>query len=290
MSSRLKRVRTVRVHQPLVQVEYVSDLLLRNNTLGEQTPQIMAAQIVLESQNTSVSRQYISIDRRLQEFEADQETSQKAINRNGKRPQLGYDRLANARRRQSIPDYEVKQSKKTTGRQKRLAWLERQGKAKFEAHFASILVPWGVKDMHKGTCVLLPEDWKSLDPILLSNLFTPERCPLAGSGRFSYRYPDHVKGFARAVARYQTWPRRADDVGQFLGSAAYKDKDTSHTCHQEFCLIHITYEGADINHDRKLCCERDKFLRAEGRPIPENCTRHNPPCSIQVCKPSSIIF
>ncbi|KAF6226315.1 hypothetical protein HO133_009181 [Letharia lupina] len=57
-----------------------------------------------------------AIDRRLQEFEADQETSQTAINRNGKRPQLGYDRIANARRRQSIPDYEVKQSKKTPGR------------------------------------------------------------------------------------------------------------------------------------------------------------------------------
>lgn len=57
MSSRLKRVRTVRIHQAPFQVEYVSDLLLRNNTLGEQTPQIMAAQIVLESQNTSVSRQ-----------------------------------------------------------------------------------------------------------------------------------------------------------------------------------------------------------------------------------------
>ncbi len=235
-----------------------------------------------EGRETSVFRQYISIDRRSEELEADLETSQVTVNNNGKRPHFGYDRVADARRRQSIPKYEVKQSKKIPGQQRGLAWLEKQSKIRFEAHFASILAQWGVKDTHKGTCVLLPEDWKSLDPVLLSNLFAPEKCSLAASGRFSYEYSDHVTAFARAVAWYQTWPRRAADLDQLLGCTAFKKKDAFHTCHQEFCLIHITYEGADINEDRKLCCERAKFLRAEGRPVPESCARHDPPCLMQV--------
>ena len=71
------------------------------------------------------------------------------INDNGKRPQFGYDRVADARLRQSIPKHEVKQSKKTPGQQRGLAWLDKQSKVRFEAHFASILAQRGVKETHE---------------------------------------------------------------------------------------------------------------------------------------------
>ena len=58
--------------------------------------------------------------------------------------------------------------------------------------------------------------------------------------------------------------------------------DASHTCHQNCCIAHIAYEPTNTNHDRKACCELAARLRQEGKPIPEHCETHNPPCLLQV--------
>ena len=47
--------------------------------------------------------------------------------------------------------------------------------------------------------------------------------------------------------------------------------DGSHLCHHEHCIVHLTYESADTNLDRWNCCLEARFLRQEGRKVPEHC-------------------
>ncbi|KAL8762038.1 MAG: hypothetical protein Q9184_001885 [Pyrenodesmia sp. 2 TL-2023] len=70
-------------------------------------------------------------------------------------------------------------------------------------------------------------------------------------------------------------------LDNFLGCGPYQPMDASHLCHQDHCIVHVTYEAADINQDRKLCAERARNARKEGADIPRSCSRHSPPCLLQ---------
>ena len=80
-------------------------------------------------------------------------------------------RTVDARLKPAVPTYLVKRSKKTLGQQRGLEWLSASGKAHFDDTHEMLLAQWGVKAGHRGTCVLLPEDWKALDPIDLMTTF-----------------------------------------------------------------------------------------------------------------------
>ena len=186
-----------------------------------------------------------------------------------------------ARVRAEVPTYLVKRSKKIPGQQRGLGWLSASGKEHFDSTHASLLAQWGVKAGHLGTCVLIPEDWKALDSAEIMAIFHDRKLPPPGSGRAWYSYSDHATSLGRAAAWYGK-PRKGADLDEFLGCGPYKPKDGSHLCHHEHCIIHLTYESADINMDRSNCCLEARFLRQDGREIPKDCTKHSPPCLMQV--------
>ena len=66
--------------------------------------------------------------------------------------------------------------------------------------------------------------------------------------------------------------------------------DASYTCYYNSCIVHIVFDPANINHDRKECCETAIRLRREGKPIPEHCEKYNPPCLLQVSNWRSILL
>lgn len=197
---------------------------------------------------------------------------------------VGYDRISEARRRLSVPSYPIKRSKKIPRQQRGLKWLEADGKDKFDNDLKNRLAQWGVKETHKSTCILCPEVWSAADPTRLMDLFNTEKCPTAGSGRLTYYYKDHATSYVRASAWFMEkhWPRKAADLDNFLRCGPYRPKDASHLCHHDDCIVHINWEGAHINTDRKDCCTRARFIRGEGDPIPEHCDQHDPPCLMQV--------
>lgn len=141
-----------------------------------------------------------------------------------------------------------------------------------------------MRKAHKGTCVLCPEDWSSLDPMVIMKLFNNDKSPTAGSGRLSYQYKDHATAFVRARAWFseESWPRIGIELDNFLEGGPFKPMDASHLCHHDDCIVHITWEPANINHDRKLCRALARYLRQQGGLVPECCNKYNPPCLMQV--------
>jgi hypothetical protein len=88
-------------------------------------------------------------------------------------------RLLDSLEKETLPDYRVKRSKKWPLQQRAVEWMTQAAKQHFDRHFSTILAQWGVKESHKGTCVLLPADWAALDPLRLAGLFNAENCPRA---------------------------------------------------------------------------------------------------------------
>ncbi len=191
-------------------------------------------------------------------------------------------RCIEAIRNPPVPRYLVKRSKKFRSQQRGLDWLTGAAQRKFDETYKTLLALWGVKPTHKGTCVLCPEDWKFLDPIDLMALFTTDNCPSLKAARAWYSYSDHATTLARSKAWFSQWPRSGVELDNLLGSGPYKPMDASHLCHQGHCIIHVVYEGADTNQDRESCRKEARFLRQDGRPVPESCAVHNPPCMMQV--------
>ena len=58
--------------------------------------------------------------------------------------------------------------------------------------------------------------------------------------------------------------------------------DASHTCHHSSCIVHMVYNPAHVNQDRKSCCESARKLRRARQAIPKHCDKHNPPCRLVV--------
>ena len=117
-------------------------------------------------------------------------------------------RVIDARSKPAVPTYIVKMSKKTHGQQRALDWLYASGRAHLNSVHETFLAQWGVKAKHWGTCVLLPEDWKAMDPVDLMAVYRDYPPPPNGSGRAWYAYSDHATSLARAVAWFsdRKWP------------------------------------------------------------------------------------
>lgn len=196
----------------------------------------------------------------------------------------GLGRVIDARVRNSIPEYMMKSSKKVPEQQRGLDWLKFSSKNKFDETYKRLLAGWGVKPNHKGTCVLLAEDWKALEPVKHMEMLESHGHPSSGAGRAWYSQSDHATTLARALAWFGVWPRKGIELDNFLGCGPFQPKDASHLCHHEHCIIHLVYESAATNQDRNECCHEARFLRQEGKDIPEHCARHSPPCLMQVSR------
>lgn len=181
-----------------------------------------------------------------------------------------------------MPVYDIKLSTKTAEQSKALEWCSAAAKKAFELELDFRLAQWGINKSRRSTCVLVPEDWRSLDPIDLRKMFDLDNCPSAETRRLRYQYADHNTAFARALAWFAQWPRSGLQLDNFLGSGPYQPMDASHTCYHDCCIVYITYDPAHINQDRKACCQLSRRLRQEGKEIPEYCSNHDPPCLLQV--------
>lgn len=193
-----------------------------------------------------------------------------------------YNRVVKARRRCSVPRYPVKTTKDGEPQIKAVEWLISKARRTFEETYTALLASWGVQRHHRGTCLLVAGDWHALDPLVLMDYFSAEKCPATNATRLAYRYADHNTTFARTVAWFSEWPRHGIELDNFISCGPFKAKDASHLCHHDQCVVHIVYEGADKNQDRKQCHEAAQFLRTERRPIPAACELHDPPCLLQV--------
>lgn len=107
---------------------------------------------------------------------------------------------------------------------------------------------------------------------------------LTGRASQIFRYEDHTTSLARALAWFGNWPRNGIQLDNFLECGPFRRMDASHLCHSPLCVLpsHIVYESSDDNQSRRCCQERARFLRADGRPVPQHCRQHSPPCLLQV--------
>ncbi|KAL8657376.1 MAG: hypothetical protein Q9226_001972, partial [Calogaya cf. arnoldii] len=193
----------------------------------------------------------------------------------------GGDRLHLSRLAPPMPIYDVKMSTKIQGQPKGLEWRSQAAKHTFDMDHCRRRAEWGVNMAHRGTCILIPEDWKTLDPLEMLKLFDLDNCPSVQAARLRFYYSDHGTAFARALAWFAKWPRSGLEQDNFMGDGECKPMDASHTCHHDTCIVHVTYEPTHVNHDRKNCCGQARKLRQEGEEIPEHCEHHNPPCLLQ---------
>lgn len=181
-----------------------------------------------------------------------------------------------------VPEYSIKLSKLTPNQQRGLDWLSSAARDKFANSWEGVLSSWGVRPSHKGTCVILPEAWKAMDPKDIMESFQDYEHPTSSDDRATWGFRDHSTTMARAAAWFlEDWPRRGGDLDNFLGCGPFRPMDAFHLCHHDHCLVHITYEGADINQDRTNCCNEARILRHNGADIPEHCMSHSPPCLLQ---------
>lgn len=210
-----------------------------------------------------------------------------------------------------MPLYETKRSndpKRTrlNPQQRAIIWMTSDGKEHFDQRLTSILADWGVSPVHKGACLSLPAAWAAIDPMKLMEMFDYPKCPLKGADRpvsfilsspartlanyeKVYKLDDHTTSLTRAAAwfennRWSESPPRGVDLDNFLGSSRWQNVHGSHLCHQDLCLLHLVLESSQLNEDRKKCYERARFLRGEGKPIPErcDCEQHVPKCFMRL--------
>ena len=181
-----------------------------------------------------------------------------------------------------MPSYEIRLSRRTLDQSKGLDWLTQTTKKKFDNTYETLLTRWGVTSRHTRICVLVSEDWRFSNSLDLMTLFSIDNVPSASSSRAWYSYADHETSLIRAKVWYAKSSRTDLDLDVFLGCGPYKSMNASHLCHHEHCIVHITYESADVNQDRQQCCRRAHFLREEKRPVSDQCTIHSPPCMMQV--------
>ena len=193
-------------------------------------------------------------------------------------------RTLNAALRKPVPQYEVKMSKSNQlqGQQRGIHWLTSDAKKVFEERYAAILSGWGVKPDYEDTCIVVPADWCRANPRDLYTHANERELPTMESPRAVYTYSDHTTSLARTKAWFSQWPRRGVELDNFLECGPFSPMDASHRCHQKHCIIHLVLEGAHTNVDRCDCQILARFLRREGREVPEHCDKHNPPCLLQV--------
>ena len=170
-------------------------------------------------------------------------------------------------------------------------WLRPKAKLQFDRELEVLIVRWGgVKPTHRGTCVLCPGSWASLKPADLGDIDDPEQLPTAQSEGMVFQFSDYSTSLERAAGWFQSehWPHSGFDLDMFVGCDIDGPvDDASHLCHQEHCMVHITFESSEIKQDRQKCAEAAKQARSEQKDIPASCSRHDPPCLLQVRTPPS---
>ena len=190
---------------------------------------------------------------------------------------------------ETLPSYPVKRSKKIPEQQRGIDWLKKEAKIKFGDFYRDLLARWGVAVGHTGTCVLVPEAYKGLEPLEVMEAVTQDKEKYAAPGtpRAFFSMYDHATTVVRALAWFSEWPRTGVQLDNFIGCGKFTPMDASHTCHHDHCIVHITYEAADKNTKREDCRREARALRQQNAAdVPEHCSKHQPPCLMQVGHPT----
>ena len=98
-----------------------------------------------------------------------------------KRAIESFDQIAFARTAPPIPKYELTMSTHIPGQPKGVDWLTLYTKSLFDQAYRTRLVEWGASLSYNSTYILILEEWKGLNPILLVAIFDLENCPMVAS-------------------------------------------------------------------------------------------------------------
>ena len=163
----------------------------------------------------------------------------------------------------TLPLYLVKRSKKIPNQQRGIDWLKKEARTKFRDFYRDLLARWGVSPGYTGTCVLVPEAYRALEPLEVMEAITQDKEKYAAPGtpRAFYSMYDHATTVVRTLAWFSEWPRSGVQLDNFIGCGKFAPMDASHTCHHDHCIVHITYEAADMNISREECRREARALR-----------------------------
>ncbi|CAF9918026.1 hypothetical protein IMSHALPRED_003835 [Imshaugia aleurites] len=217
------------------------------------------------------------------EMDSDTPSHFEAIRRKRRLSYSLTNRSLRASTRPRVPSYLIKESEKYPGQQRAIDWTKTEAREKFQDFYRKILAQWGVKSGHEGTCVLMSEMYRALEPLELMSKFTWDNCAVPDSPCAFYSYDDYGTTVARAKAWFSE-PRTGLDHDDLVGSNDCAPKGASHTCDHGQCIIHVTWEKAGINVGREKCREEARRLRSKNvEDVPEHCTnpKHDPPCLMQ---------
>lgn len=95
--------------------------------------------------------------------------------------------------------------------------------------------------------------------------------------------------WARVSAWFEDWPRSTSDLQHFLPPNDRRGEPShmhgSHLCHHGLCVnpTHLAYEDKARNLERVGCLTAAVTLRSYQATIPKHCSKHDPPCLLQVC-------
>ena len=185
--------------------------------------------------------------------------------------------------RHPVPIYNFKQSRKIRGQEERAVdWLRAKAKLRFESFYEALLAPWGVKPGHTGTCVLIPEAYKSLKPEDITADLRREKYPRRGQPCAFFSMYGHGTSVVRALAWFGQWPRNGIQLDNFIQCGPFEPMDAAQTCHHDHCVVHVTYDSVGNKQSREYCCSEARRMRREGQEVPEHCPFHQPPCLMQV--------
>ena len=179
----------------------------------------------------------------------------------------------------------VKKLKRVPNQQRGIDWLKEAARTEFMDFHRSLLAQWGVGPGYTGTCVLVPEAYRDLKPldIMAKVLRDGDSLATPGTPHVKFSMYDYETTVVRALAWYSEWPRYGCDLDNLTGSGEFAYEIASHTCHHDHCLVHTTYEPGGVILSRQRCCTDAHRLRQQNAAdVPEHCSRHQPPCLMQV--------
>lgn len=220
---------------------------------------------------------------------------------------------ADAMRGHPVFNYKIRQSK-TSNQQKGIHWLTEDAYKVFKNNLEHRLNSWGLSADGRGTCILVPAEWANVRPQEIMDDFRMDSWPNdeAHTKRLASRpdpllingtdcaqwlhIADHTATWARACGWFSAWPdhpRRGIDLDQFVAGprGVFPEMHGSHLCHHGLCIQpgHIVYEDRITNLSRNSCHTAAKTMRGYHNSVPEHCSKHDPPCLLQVSAAASYV-
>jgi hypothetical protein len=188
-------------------------------------------------------------------------------------------------------------------------WLFKDAQTQFLKREAFHLRNWGLGAAQQGMCHIAAEFWGDLDALdvveelqqireagaeLLAAGYPTEK--RQDHSRLQFKTGTYQRSHSRAAAWFhdENWPKgRSKYAAEHFFATDVKLTDQnflerkptgSHLCDQKFCInwLHICVEYWSKNCNRSNCFKAARACRLNGQHVQPTCTKHNPPCLLQV--------